>query len=1149
MAPDGEQVEGKARRERGLGARTQNARHPSPRDPAPNGRMTLSENCDVWLQTRLVDAIGQAVIATDLAGLVTYWNRAAEELYGWSFREAVGRPVSELIVATTSADQAERIAVDLASGGSWTGEFLVRSRDGRAFPVLVTGTPILDAANELVGMVGISTDLSARKAAEAALAELAAVVDASEDAIISVSPEGEIRTWNAGAERLYGYSAAEVIGRPQPCLGLDELASESALISEKCLGGGTIRQSRTTCLRKDGSRVDVAFSASPILASDGAVIGITFVARDLTSEVAAEQALTNSENRFRRIFTESPVGKALMGRDSRIIDVNASFATMLGYDRADLVGKTVADVSHPDDVPVSEELLASLSRGEIDSYQVDKRYVRADGSFMWGRLTATAFRDEKGEVEFRLGFIEDITEQLEAQQRLAEGESCLRMALESASMWTFDNDLIAGQVTRTAGWVAAERFGLSEVGPAAEFVKLIHPDDRRLSSAAGVDTADDADTFLNQFRIRSTSGEYRWVETRGRVTRDEAGRQVRVTGTGMDITREKLAEGRQAEVEQTLRRTLNASMDSFIEFDAHGVITEWNPAAERTLGWSRGEACGNLITDLLLPRDERDRFDELVQRAAQMMPGEAVTFRPSESFARHRDGHLVPMEVTCVCVQTKDGVRCSAFARDISERRALYAQLERQALTDVLTGLPNRVLLHDRLGGAMRRLARRPGLVGILFLDLDRFKVLNDSLGHAAGDELLQSLGRRLSAMLRAGDTVSRFGGDEYVIMPEEVRDIGELTTLAERILASFSEPVRVGGFDVTPSASIGIACTSDAGCTPGSLLRDADLAMYRAKARGGGNYEIFDGQMREGAMARLEREAELRRAIASDELRVHYQPYVARDGGIAGVEALVRWDHPERGLVLPADFIPLAEETGLIAPLGAWVLREACSQVAAWRAADTPDLELSVNLSVRQLADTDLSTIVADTLAETGLDPWALCLEITETALMRDPAAAGASLKQIRNLGVRIAVDDFGTGYGSLLYTRRFPVQVLKLDRFFVSGLGRVPEDTIIAQSVIDLAHSLGLVSFAEGVETKEQFDALRELGCDFLQGYYWSPPIEADAVADLLRRDQALGLAQRPADDMDGPVRRVQPALNGHGPGAAHESASVDRADGSTA
>jgi len=422
-----------------------------------------------------------------------------------------------------------------------------------------------------------------------------------------------------------------------------------------------------------------------------------------------------------------------------------------------------------------------------------------------------------------------------------------------------------------------------------------------------------------------------------------------------------------------------------------------------------------------------------------------------------------------------------------------------------------RALLHQAF--------RRSEDAAVLFLDIDRLKWVNDSLGHAAGDQLLVDVAGRLQGVLRPGDTVARFGGDEFVVLCDDLSHPGEAVYVAERLREALATPFHLGGREICLTASIGIALASTSTHdTPDALLRDADAAMYRAKERGRDRVELFDDHMRSRAMARLETESTLRRAIDQGQLRVHYQPVIELATGRAtGLEALVRWQHPERGLVPPSEFISVAEETGLIVGLGAFVLTEACTQVARWngRCPDRPPLTVSVNLSAHQLHTRGLRELVAEVLQQTRLQPELLCLEITETALVEDADISRAALDSLKDLGVTLAVDDFGTGYSSLLYLRRFAVDVLKIDRSFVVGLGTSAEDTAIVSGVVGLAQALGLQAVAEGVETPEQVVLLKGLGCALAQGYHWSEPLTARQTERWLKGHRADTLAvERLAD-----------------------------------
>jgi diguanylate cyclase (GGDEF)-like protein len=434
---------------------------------------------------------------------------------------------------------------------------------------------------------------------------------------------------------------------------------------------------------------------------------------------------------------------------------------------------------------------------------------------------------------------------------------------------------------------------------------------------------------------------------------------------------------------------------------------------------------------------------------------------------------------------------------------AAQQRLEHQALHDPLTGLPNRTLLLDRIGQALQRHAQVGGQIGVLFADLDRFKLVNDGLGHSAGDRLLAAVAQRMRGALRPSDTVARLGGDEFAVLCEPLGAEADATAVAERLLAALSAPLSIDGTEVVISASIG-ATVGRPGDSPEALVRDADLAMYRAKSLGRNRAAVYDDGLQQAAQDRLHINTALRHALPRDELRLSYQPEVdLRSGRVVLVEALMRWDHPTLGTVPPSVFIPLAEESGLIAGLGEWALRGACATAAGWTAAGGTAPAVAVNLSPRQLGQPDLCGTVADALRASGLPAEQLWLEVTESAVMHEPGVAVATLERLKALGVRIAMDDFGTGYSSLAQLKAFPLDALKIDRSFVSGLGDDIQDYSIVAATIELARALELVSIAEGVETAQQLDALRRLGCDIAQGYYWSRPVPAPTLARLLAAD----------------------------------------------
>jgi diguanylate cyclase (GGDEF)-like protein/PAS domain S-box-containing protein len=546
-------------------------------------------------------------------------------------------------------------------------------------------------------------------------------------------------------------------------------------------------------------------------------------------------------------------------------------------------------------------------------------------------------------------------------------------------------------------------------------------------------------------------------------------------------------------------RTITSSLgEGVIAIDPQGLITFVNPAAERMLGWVEGERIGESFHDVVHgPTCHLSRLCPLVSALQSVR-----TDRSDDDTFLMADGDHLPVSHTTSPVMRDDDVVGAVIAfRDITERKAFEQQLAHQAFHDGLTKLANRALFVDRLEQAHARATRAGTIYSLLFIDLDRFKVVNDSLGHQVGDQLLVEVAERLQECLRPGDTLARFGGDEFVVLLEDLLDQAAAEGVAQRILDELDRPFPLGGRDLPVSASIGVvlgAATRD----PDHCLRNADVAMYRAKAKGKACYVVFEPESEGGELERLDMELALRTAIERGDLQLHYQPVVSLETvSVVGFEALVRWTHPERGPLSPADFIPMAEESGLILPLGRWVLEEACRQMRSWQD-EYPGVPLvvSVNLSARQFRQPDLPGQVAEVLERTGLDAHQLCLEVTESVMMDDAETATVTLRKLKELGTCLSIDDFGTGYSSLSYLKRFPVDFVKIDRSFIKDLGNHAVDSEIVRAVIRLASAVGMSAVAEGVETEEQMRRLRALGCPLVQGFYLSKPKPAVEIAPML-------------------------------------------------
>ncbi|MDF1504261.1 EAL domain-containing protein [Roseisolibacter sp. H3M3-2] len=593
-----------------------------------------------------------------------------------------------------------------------------------------------------------------------------------------------------------------------------------------------------------------------------------------------------------------------------------------------------------------------------------------------------------------------------------------------------------------------------------------------------------------------------WAEVLRRRTADDARarRQLHAQATALQaqIAARDETNGRLAASEARFRTVVESIDQGLVISDAADRIVYANSRAAQIAGRDVGELVAGVGHELLVPAEERDAF--LAHRARQL---DGAAGRYEMQLVR-KDGTRVWAEVGGVPFRDERGsvVGTIGVIADITERKALEAELRRRAYEDPLTGLANRARFQERAERALGAPdaagddARRTAL---LLVDLDDFKTVNDSLGHAAGDQLLASVATRLLAATRGSDTVARLGGDEFAMLLPAVRGEEEAVLVAKRVVATLGVPFRVGGRPLRLGASVGIALARG-GEGADDLLRNADLALYRAKSQGRARYELFAPALHAAAVERLELEGELRAAIAGDQLVLHYQPIVdLRGGATRGVEALVRWRHPARGLVPPATFIPLAESTDLIVPLGRWVLRRACDEAARWPGGDAAP-SVAVNVSARQLAGDDFARTVADALRDSGLPPRRLVLEVTESVLLGDLDAALRRLEALRALGVRLALDDFGTGYSSLAYLQRLPVDLLKIDRTFTAGLDGSGRRAALARSIVAMADTLGLETVAEGVETDAQHAALVALGCRLAQGYRYARPMDADALRAFL-------------------------------------------------
>jgi diguanylate cyclase (GGDEF)-like protein/PAS domain S-box-containing protein len=718
------------------------------------------------------------------------------------------------------------------------------------------------------------------------------------------------------------------------------------------------------------------------------------------------------------------------------------------------------------------------------------RLRRADGSYGWIHHTAVPVHDEHGRLAGYLGTCSDITEQRVAELEAVGKERQIRMLADNVPALIAYFDAVTLKCL-FANKAYARMWGRDEISIVGHTVEEVIGAEAYREIGPHIERARRGDSVIYERTLQAPDGAHT-LEVSLLPQRDDDGNTTAAFVLIHDITRHRKAEQAARDSELRLRKFTEASQAGIV-FHEDGVVTDCNDAILRLSGYKYEELVGSQIIQYVAP-EFRELSIEHVRTGYE---------RPYESEIVHKDGTRIPVEFEGRVMPFQGKMHRLSVIRDIRRRKTSQARIDFLAHHDLLTGLPNRALLLDRLEFILATARRRGSQVALLFIDLDNFKTVNDSLGHMAGDELLKIIAGRIPAALRTVDVVSRHGGDEFLVVLPDLDGGQGPVPVAEKLLATICEPMELEGQSISVSPSIGISVFPRDGDSADTLIRNADAAMYLAKERGRNNYQFFNEGLSQAAYRALTLETRMREAFREEAFLLHYQPQMRVDNGqLTGIEALIRWPQKDGAWIEPSDFIPVAEQRGLIRPIGSWVLRQACRQNREWQRAGLPHVPISVNLSAVQFRQKNLLADVEKVLAETGLAPQFLAFELTESMLMADADEIARTLEGLKAMGVRIAIDDFGTGHSSLMHLKRFPIDKLKIDRTFVRDTPGDPDDCAIIAAIIDLARNMDITSIAEGVDRQEQLDFLRSRGCEEVQGHLFARAMPPEEIARWMTR-----------------------------------------------
>ncbi|MBN1365058.1 MAG: PAS domain S-box protein [Syntrophaceae bacterium] len=1074
----------------------------------------------------LADHMQDYVWIMDLNLNWKYASPSGERLIGYTLKELQELPLDKFLTESSFKTAMDVLAEEMekaltSPSEKRSVEFECRCKDGRLIWVESTLSFIMDENGKPISILGVGREITDRKKAEEALrqseAQYRLLADHMKDYVWIMDLNLNWKYASPSGERLVGYTLNELQQLP-----LDKFLTESSfktamdVLSEEMEKALTApsekRMVEFEACCKDGRTLWVESTLSFILDENGKPSAILGEGRDITERKKAEEALRQSEAQYRLLADHMTDYVWLMDMNLKWIYFSPSGAKLLGYSMEELQQLSWDNILTKSSFEIAMDIYSKEMEKASTSLS-EKRVVEfecrcKDGRLIWVETLLSFIMDENGKPSSILGEGREVTERKQAEEALRQNEAKYRLLAEHIKdEYVFIMDL-------NLKWTYVSPSGEKLLGYTLKELQELPLD--KLLAPTSFQTA--MDTFAMEMSKASTAPpppNYKinlemechckdsrtlWIDSTFSFIQDNKGNILSILGEGKDITELKQAEKALQRSEEKYRNILENIQEGYFEVDLAGNFTFFNDALCRITACPREELLGMNYSQFSNEENTKEVFEVFNKVYTTEEPTKGFDWK-----IIRKDGTEGYVAASASLLKDSSGKPTGfrGIIRDITERKKMEQDLNYMATHDILTGLPNRLMFNQLLKHSIQSAQRNKRQLAVLFIDLDRFKIINDTLGHEAGDQLLKEIALRFKESLRAVDVVGRLGGDEFIIMIEEVNELNKLEILAQKILNIAIKPIVLMGEECHVTASIGISIYPNDGENEQSLVKNADIAMYLAKEEGRNNYQFYSQNIKSQRFERFSIETNLRRALERNELYLEYQARLDfKTDQITGVEALLRWNNQHLGSIPPNQFLQVAEETGLIIPIGRWVMKKACAQNVVWQQHGLPPVCMAINLSLRQLIDDHLTKDVKAALEYSGMSPNLLELEITENMVMHNPARIIAVLTKIKEMGVRIAIDDFGIGYSSLAQIKHFPIDILKMDKSFLRNLPKDSDVQAIIEAIINMGKALSLTVVAKGVETLHQDDFLRTQICDEMQGFYFSKPVDPDKLADLLRQ-----------------------------------------------